>query len=193
MKRGATYGNGGALRWTLTREWGDGPTCCYIGHNPSTAGHDVDDPTSQAWTHFARAQGFGRYVAVNLYPYRTPDPVACRAWANFEQNGPDWAARDALMLNETIIATEAKKAARVVACWGAIAHDENWVEQIVEAIQAGEEPWPDIYCLGVTSDGSPKHPMARGKHRIARDQSFILWRPSGGDMRHQAARTGAPA
>lgn len=176
MRRGATYSPCKTLRWTLERDWGDGGKVCYIGHNPSTAGHETDDPTSLAWVHFARAQGYGRYVAVNLYPFRSPDPAACRAWADYERNGPDWHARDALMHNLALVASEAKRADIVVASWGAIALDADWTELVVENIQTGEAPWPPIYCLGTTASGAAKHPLARGKHRVARDQSFELWR-----------------
>lgn len=176
MKRDAKLSACGTLRWTLTREWGHGARVCYIGHNPSTASHMVDDPTSQAWVHFARQWGAGRYDAVNLYPYRSPDPKECHRWARWDQNGPDYSARDALMQNEAVVATTAKLADIVVACWGELAQDSNWVAQIIEAIQAGYPPYPDIYCLGRTLAGNPKHPMARGKHRIARDQRFTIWR-----------------
>lgn len=179
MKRAASYSDCGTFRWTLTRDWSDGAmprTVCYIGHNPSTAGHEVDDPTSQAWVALAKANGYNRYVAVNLYPFRTPDVKACQRWAEYEKNGPDWYARDALMVNEGIVAREAKRADIVVACWGALAADPNWVEHIIEAITTGEEPWPSLHCFGTTSDGSPKHAMARGKHRVPRDQRFTVWR-----------------
>lgn len=73
-------------------------------------------------------------------------------------------------------AEAAKSAAIVVACWGEIARDNEWVEHVIEAIQSGTAPWPNIHCLGITASGAPKHPMARGRHRIPRDQSFILWR-----------------
>jgi len=178
MKRGATYSPCNALRFTLTREWGPGPSVCYIGHNPSTAGHEKEDPTSLAWIHFAQAQGFGRYVAVNLYPFRSSDPQLCRNWADYEKNGPDWWARDRLQQNICIVAEQAKKADRVVACWGALAKDDLWVDSILEEIQAGEEPWPDVYCFGLTASGAPKHPLARGKHRIPRGQQFVLWKPA---------------
>jgi hypothetical protein len=49
-------------------------------------------------------------------------------------------------------------------------------EKVVEEIQAGEAPYPDLWCWGTNADGSPKHPMARGKHRIPADQPPILWR-----------------
>lgn len=166
----------GIYRWTLERAWAKGPSVCYIGHNPSTASHDVDDMTSQAWVHHARFNGYARYTAVNLYPFRAADVRECRRWADYEKNGPDWSARDALMDNETVVVEVAKKADIVVACWGALAHDQIWVAHVIEAIQSGVSPYPDIYCLGVTNAGDPKHAMARGKHRIPRDQRFVLWK-----------------
>jgi hypothetical protein len=33
-----------------------------------------------------------------------------------------------------------------------------------------------IWCWGTTTSGAPKHPLARGKHRIPVDQPAILWR-----------------
>lgn len=176
MERCAVYARDHTLRVTLHRRWDDGPTVCYIGHNPSTAGHEVDDPTSRAWVHHARHNGFGGYVAVNLYPFRSPNPAECRRWADWENNGPDWYARDDLHRNVARVAEVAKEADRVVACWGNLPRDPMWVDHIIEAIQTGVAPWPDIYCLGTTNSGAPKHPMARGKHRIARDQEFVIWR-----------------
>lgn len=176
LKRGATYSKCGGMRFTLTREWGEGPSVCYVGHNPSTAGHEVDDPTSLAWVHFAKAQGYARYTAVNLYPYRTPDVQECHRWADWDKNGPDWWVRDRIHDNMGIVAKIAKAADIVVACWGALARDDSHVEAVIEEIQSGYDPCPDIYCLGTTLAGDPKHPMARGKHRIARDQRFVLWR-----------------
>jgi hypothetical protein len=33
-----------------------------------------------------------------------------------------------------------------------------------------------MVCLGTTQSGAPKHPMARGLHRIPRDQMPIEWK-----------------
>lgn len=178
MKRGAILSKCGRFRYTLTREWGPGPRVCYIGHNPSKADGTTEDPTTLAWAHFARVNGFGGFVAVNQYPFRSADPKACRAWANFEHNGPDWYARDVLIDNRDLVAKQAKASGVVVACWGALARDEVWTDSIIEAIQSDDPPYPDIYCLGLTINGAPKHPMARGRHRIPLDQKFILWRKS---------------
>ena len=179
MTRGARFSPDKAERWTLTRCWDVNlPTVCYIGHNPSVAGHDNEDPTSLAWIHFTKVNGCGSFTAVNMYPYCSSVPRYARQWAAWEKNGPDWHARDCMQINMGIIAEMAKKADYVVACWGAIAQDDGLIESVLEEIQAGASPWPDVYCLGLTNAGHPKHPMARGVHRIPRDQKFLMFRKS---------------
>lgn len=81
-----------------------------------------------------------------------------------------------LFSNRDAIAKAAKKADQVFVCWGAIAWDEDWLESIIEEIQQGSAPWPDLWCWGKTAAGAPKHPLARGVHRIPRNQAPILWR-----------------
>ena len=91
--------------------------------------------------------------------------------------GSDWGARDELhFVNLPLIVKAAKAADKVFVCWGAIARDQDWIEHVIEEIQTGAQPYPDLWCWGVTQSGAPKHPMARGKHRIAKDQPAILWR-----------------
>lgn len=175
IKRGATYGANDTLRWTLTREWGEGKSACFLGHNPSTAGHELEDPTTLTWNYFAKLWGCGRYTAVNLYPLRSPDPAVARAWADWSRTN-DWSVRDLLMENASIVVREAKRADIFVACYGAIAMDDAWNGHVLEEIQSGEPPYPTIHAFGFTSSGAPKHPMARGKHRVPRDQQPIVWK-----------------
>lgn len=94
-----------------------------------------------------------------------------RAW-----NG-EWDLRDAIhFVNYPLVVETAKKASRVFVCWGNIAWDDDWIEHVVEGIQTGVAPYPDLWCWGTTKTGAPKHPMARGKHRMAKDEPAILWR-----------------
>jgi hypothetical protein len=144
--------------------------------NPSTADHRQDDPTIRRVVHFTRVWGFDGLTVVNLYPYRSPHPWECRRWANWQNNGPDWSAREALQKNTTIVAVHGQRAAMVVAAWGATAWDLDWVDTIVQEITGGAEPWPEIYCLGTMDSGAPKHPLARAKHRVPDDQKPVLWR-----------------
>ena len=176
VKRSADLSPCGTFRWTLTRAWGAGGRVCFIGLNPSTADHRVDDPTVRRWSRFAQAWGYGEFVAVNLYPFRSPSPADCRRWSRWDENGPDWYARDALQAGLDVIVREAKNAALVVACWGAGAWDEDWIEHVIENIQTDVAPWPDIYCFARSQDGSPVHPMARGRHRVPDDAQPQLWR-----------------
>jgi hypothetical protein len=176
IRRGATFGHGDALRWTLTRDWDDRlPRVCFIGHNPSTASHLVDDPTALRWTHFASLWGYGGYTAVNFYPYRSATPEDARRWADWSV----WSVRDAIHQNVEIIAREAKRAGLVVACWGAIMLDEIFMEHVVEEIMTGEGPWPSIHVFGLTKSGAPIHLMARGKHRVPDDRMPVVWRVNG--------------
>lgn len=179
IRRRAEISACGTLRWTLERAWGSGPHVCWIGLNPATADGRVDDQTSWRWTRFAHGWGYARWVAVNMYPFRSADPAACRRWADWQANGPDWHVRDAIHHNVDVVAREAKRADLVVACWGAGAWDDALVEHVIEAIQTGEAPWPDLWCLGRTAGGAPIHPMARGRKRVPDDARPVLWREAG--------------
>jgi hypothetical protein len=175
MRRDAVF-KGEDCRLLLTRAWGEGPTVCFIGCNPSRAGKKADDPTSLWWINWSQALGFGRYTAVNLYPFVSSSPAECRRRADWQNNGPDWHARDMLHHNVDVGAAAAKAADRVIAYWGAIAWDDAWIEHVLDAIQTGVEPYPDIYCFGRTASGAPMHPMARGKHRLPRDVQPTIWK-----------------
>lgn len=176
MKRTATFSDDGKLRWSLEREWDSSKgKVCWIGHNPSVADTERDDPTVKAWIDFTRNWGFGGFVAMNLYPFVSSDPAACREWAAWDKR-QDWYVRDRLTQNLDIIVETAKASQLVVACWGAIALDDQWVDHVVESITTGEAPWPTVHCIGVSGSGAPKHPMARGKHRVSRQQTPIVWK-----------------
>ena len=175
MERSARFD--GLDRIELRRRWGPGPTACMIGHNPSDAGSDRDDPTSKWWIKWCQAFGFGGYVGVNLYPFVAADPRDCYRIVEEIYGGVNWGARDTLHFANLPALVEAAKAAdQVFVCWGGIARDHEWIEHVVGEIQRGDAPCPDLWCWGITSSGAPKHPMARGKHRIDPMQQPILWR-----------------
>ena len=169
IRRSATISECKTYRWTLKREWDGGKRVCFIGLNPSTADYTVDDPTVKRWMHFAEAWGYGGFVAVNLYPFRSSSPADCREWSNYENNGPDWYARDAMAQNLEVVAREAEGADLVVACWGAGVWDVAWLEIVLEKIDR------DIYCFGKTKYGDPIHPMARGDHRVPDSAQPQIW------------------
>lgn len=164
------------IRRVLSREWGPGPRALVIGCNPSDAGDEREDPTSRWWNAWFELFGYGAYDAVNLYPFVTSSPAVCRERVDRAFNSDSWYDRDQLHYNLANIVDLAKAADRVFVCWGNIAWNGLWITHVVENIQTGEAPWPDLWCWGTTKTGAPIHPMARGKHRIPRDQQPILWR-----------------
>lgn len=48
--------------------------------------------------------------------------------------------------------------------------DEALLDEVCKAVGH------DLYCFGTTKDGKPKHVLARGPHRVPRDQKPVLWR-----------------
>jgi hypothetical protein len=143
--------------------------------NPSTADEHTDDPTLRRVVAFSRMWGYDELVVVNLYPYISSDPREAALWADWETSH-DWCLRDQLFTYRDFVAAVAKKSALVVAAWGAGAWDSYWAESVVDAVQEDLPPYPDLYCLGETASGAPKHPLARGRHRIPDDQQPVLWR-----------------
>lgn len=173
--RWASFDRDRRYRWTLGRRWQPGQrTVLWIMLNPSTADGLTDDPTVRRVMQFSRRWCYDRLVVVNLYPIRTSDPREARRWADWPSR-QDWYARDALMLNQEIIVKEACAASDIVAAWGASAWCWDWSEVVIEEIQY-LVPTPPIHCLGLTANGRPKHPLARGQHRVPDNQQPVLWR-----------------
>lgn len=168
--------HGENCRITLSRRWGPGPRALVIGCNPSDASHLKEDPTSHWWTRWFQAAGFGAYDAANLYPFITSSPRECRQIVESIDSGRFDIRDDLHFVNLPHLVKLAKAADRVFVCWGNIAWDQEWVNHVAEQIQFGEEPYPDLWCWGTTASGAPKHPMARGKHRMQWDAKPVLWR-----------------
>lgn len=183
ITRGATLSKCRTMRYTLTRQWNCGRgRVCWIMLNPSTADGLQDDPTIRRCIRFSQHWGARELVVVNLYPFRSSSPVDCRRWADWERGGPDWHTRDVIhFVNLPLVVEQAKAADRVIAAWGAGAWDLAFVDHVVEEIQANEEPWPDLWCLGRTSSGAPIHPLARGPNRVPDAQKPLRWRPASWD------------
>jgi hypothetical protein len=139
----------GTYRYELTRRWGPGARVCWIMLNPSTADADVDDPTIRRCMGFTRQWGYDALTVVNLFAYRAADPrhLHDAAQAGVDPAGP---------LNVDCVALAAKFAGLVVAAWGANAVSLNRAAKTTQFLTAcGVELW----CLGKTKDGHPKHPL----------------------------------
>lgn len=164
-------------RW-LKRKWGAGPLVAWAMLNPSTADGKADDPTLWRIMGFSYRWGYGGLVVANVYPFISSSPAVMRQWrASFADTAsePDEGARSAWHRNTHDCATLFADCALVMAAWGAHAERAD-VAQWIGGVEAQHGQAIDWHCLGRTGDGSPKHPLARGVHRVPDNQRAINWR-----------------
>lgn len=135
----------------------------FLMLNPSTADAFKPDPTVRECIKFARAWGGDVLEVVNLFALRSPYPEDLRKYT-YGRRGDD-------PTNDDAIRSACLGAHRVIAAWGAggdLDHRATTVRNLI----VNHVP---LFHLGLTKDGYPKHPLARGKHRISSQQQPIPW------------------
>jgi hypothetical protein len=159
MNKAAQISECGLYRYTLHRCWGNplahGKTCEWIMLNPSTADHEIDDPTIRRCISFAKQWDCDRIRVLNLFALRTPDPKHLKTAT--DPIGPE---------NDEIIKHFAfwERAWITVFAWGTNGRLFKRSGKIAR--------WfPDAYCLGKTKDGHPKHPLY-----VKNDTELVLFR-----------------
>lgn len=138
----AQFSSCGRHRFVLTRHWSEASALTVVMLNPSTADGQQLDPTTRRVARFARRDGFGGMVVVNLWSYRTPHPRELRA-----AGWPEHPADDEVV-------DRALDAPAVVAAWGAFPPIER-----VRRRLGGRRPRDGWWCWGVTKHGAPRHPL----------------------------------
>ncbi len=170
MIRTANLSIDGLYRNELRRVWDAGlPLLVVVMLNPSTADAERDDPTLLALIWFAKLWGFGGLLVVNLRAYRTSKPAELFAAHASGENtiGPD----NHRFVGEALDYAAASSG-KVLVAWGTGGADLGLDAHVASRARARGL---QMVCLGRNRDGSPKHPMARGKHRIPRDQKPLSW------------------
>jgi hypothetical protein len=133
-------------RYLLTRIWD--PTmkpAVFVMLNPSTADAMDDDPTIRRCTSFARREGAGGLVVVNLFALCSTDPRALRHHP--DPVGP---------VNDAFIRRATAGANTVIAAWGAAGVEHGRGTRVTETLRKGGL---QLQCLGQTSTGQPRHPL----------------------------------
>jgi hypothetical protein len=155
---GATFSPCRTYRYALWREWDASlPTVVFCGLNPSTADEMKDDPTVRRELAYARAWGFGRYVKVNVYGYRSTDPDGL--WLADDPRGPD---NFLAIKAQCFDALQRRERGMFVACWGNNVRERDAYELRrllrFEGVKA--------YALKVTKRGNPQHPLYLSKDLV---------------------------
>jgi len=145
MKKHATISDCGKYRYRLWRKWGHGSPLLFVMLNPSTADHEIDDPTIRRCLRFADAHGYGELEVVNLFAYRATDPNDLKR-AGYPV-GPE---------NDQHIAAAVHEAAAVCLAWGSNAAGLERPGVVLQQLRAlGVKP----QCLRITRSGYPQHPL----------------------------------
>jgi hypothetical protein len=125
----------------------------FIMLNPSTADHEVDDPTIRKCIGFCRRWGCGELHVVNLFAVRATDPADMRKAS--DPVGPeniDWVRR---AVNRTAYPSGPADRDIVVCAWGT---HGSYMDQDLTVLG-----WIEGVCkpmaLGITRDGHPRHPL----------------------------------
>lgn len=167
MRRSAVISLCELYRRELRRIWDDAlPLLIVCMLNPSRADSERDDPTMLALIHFARLWGYGGVLVINLYDFRSSSPSAM-----FAQDMRMSVENVEYQIAALDLAIEQKTP--VLVAWGNDGSRENADKGFIEAAAARGI---DLVCLGLTASGAPKHPAARGQHRIPRDQRPFGWK-----------------
>ena len=137
-------------RYLLTRNVGFGENkIMFLMVNPSTADEIHNDNTVSRCIDFANRWGYGWLYVTNLSPLRATNPMILK------QNGaePD----NIKQKNINVILDTAHKCDIVVIAYGVHGKYENRSKYTLELLK--ESGFDNIYCLGTTKEGYPRHPL----------------------------------
>lgn len=147
---GAWISECGRYRYALWRVWDrEAPPMPVCMLNPSTADAMTDDPTIRRVVGFAKREGFGGILVVNLFPLRATDPAELL----------DAADRTGGIDGEAVHVAIADYAAQIMrpmlVGWGAL-HPRLTAQFVVGHFRSRGA---HLVCLGKTKGGHPRHPL----------------------------------
>lgn len=148
---GARFSSCEKFRYELWRTWDPISTHqIYIMLNPSTADHFKNDPTVERCERRARMLGFGGIYVLNLFALRATDP--CQLKKVDDPIGPE----NDLWIKENCIHAPVGRDGAVVVAWGNDGALKGRSQAVLELLI---EIHVDAWCLGVTKQGHPYHPL----------------------------------
>lgn len=148
MRKTANISDCGTYRYRLTRHWDVNTLAMpFVMLNPSSADADIDDPTIRRCIGFARREGAGGIVVVNLWALRATDPKRLALYS--DPHGP----QNCEALDEIAI-TSAATGKSIICAWGT-----GGGERGVYVADRFARQGAHLLCLGKTSAGHPRHPL----------------------------------
>jgi hypothetical protein len=167
------------LGWPVDSQFATPRRVLWVMLNPSTADELKLDPTLTRCRSFTREQSMGTWMEiVNLFAFRATDPSELRK--AHDPVGPEC---------DRHIAAAAAEADQVWVGWGAEPIAQGRAGIVLPILRMHYRG--PIWCLGVTKDGAPKHPLYvpgaqqrvefRPNDRPAADRKLRCWEEREGD------------
>ena len=170
----ADFSEDGRFRFSLYQQVvdklaGDLPLLAlWLGCNPSTANAEKHDPTSRQIEHFTKLWGYEAYIVVNPIPLVSSTPAEAIRWAagyGWKDETDEIVTRNLAAIRQMVMLSHIR-----IACFGNLIGHSKILTDTLKAVGT------PLHCIGKTESGAPKHPLARGKHRVPADQHPILWK-----------------
>jgi hypothetical protein len=150
----ALFSDDEAYRLELIWRWAaDLPLLVVWMLNPSTATHEVLDPTVYGLIQRARRLGYGGVRIINLFALRATKPEVMKAHAE-----PIGAENDEVIRRALIEARDA--GSPVLAAWGK--HGRH-LDREAAALAIADELGVELFVLRFNLDGTPQHPLYIGR------------------------------
>jgi hypothetical protein len=155
MIREAEINKARNLRYTLLRNWDkEKKGILFILLNPSTADDMKDDPTIKKCISYAKSWGYGQLHVCNLFANRATDPKELLKLKKKDFNNFNYYYITNIIINNDI--------EKVVFAWGnhKIVSKLTDFKELREALdKAADIVDFKTYCLGLSKDNCPKHPL----------------------------------
>ncbi len=144
MQSGAVFDDSSSYRYLLWRSWSELPKVGFVMLNPSQADATVNDPTIRRCIGFAQNWGYGGLEVVNLFAYRAKSPPLLKQIA--DPIGED---------NDRYLFSLSDRVETIVLAWGNWGTLRGRDRAVIERLNSQQ----NLYCLGVTKTGHPRHPL----------------------------------
>ena len=145
LEYGAIFDFNDRYRYSLWRAWSaHHPRIAFVLLNPSTADEQRNDPTIRRCMGFARAWDFASMEVVNLFAYRATDYREL-----FRVSDPIGEENNRFLMQAV------ERCSAVVVGWGTKGTLLDRDRQVMSLLTGRN----DVYCLGITKDGQPRHPL----------------------------------
>jgi len=149
MIKSASFDFHKAHRYSLYRQWDRTKRfMVMVGLNPSVADAQTDDQTIRRGMHFARREDCGGLYMVNLHTVIATDPKDL--WLYLGGHGEQIAR---WLSPRTHLGGAMNMGGLIVPAWGGFRGEPIVRQRFLELF--GQK---DLFCLGRTKSGAPRHP-----------------------------------